>query len=199
MAGKAIDLTGQKFNMLTVIRRSEKTDASRRAYWECQCDCGQITIVKGTAIRKGETKSCGCLQRTRSAEVNRKDLTNQKFGYLTAISPTEDRSSGSVIWKCKCQCGKIISVRATSLLSGHTNSCGCMVESKGELAIKKLLLANKILFDQEAMFDSCIYPETNGQLRFDFYIDNSYLIEFDGKQHFQDTIFFGEDNKLEET
>ena len=44
--GKIIDLTGQKFNKLTVI---EKTDErkNRQVVWKCRCDCGNISYVVG--------------------------------------------------------------------------------------------------------------------------------------------------------
>ena len=53
-----IDITGQKFNYLTIVKldRVEK----KRSFWECLCDCGKITIKDGAHIRKGSTKSCGC-------------------------------------------------------------------------------------------------------------------------------------------
>ena len=59
------DLTGQKFNMLTVIRRTEDHIAASgkpSARWLCKCDCGNETIVSGTKLKKGTTKSCGCYQ-----------------------------------------------------------------------------------------------------------------------------------------
>lgn len=54
------DLTGQRFGRLTVIRR----DGSSRqglAAWLCRCDCGRECVVEGAMLRKGNTKSCGCL------------------------------------------------------------------------------------------------------------------------------------------
>ena len=54
------DLTGKKFNMLTVLNLSP-TRHQRAAMWECLCDCGEKTLVKGSKIISGHTKSCGCL------------------------------------------------------------------------------------------------------------------------------------------
>lgn len=54
-----IDRTGQKFNMLTVVRRVP----SERARWECVCDCGNITFVSGSNLVCGAVKSCGCLKK----------------------------------------------------------------------------------------------------------------------------------------
>lgn len=52
------------------------------------------------------------------------NLIGQKFGKLTVIN--RDNSKKRVYWNCKCDCGKMISVRQDSLLSGVTKSCGCL-------------------------------------------------------------------------
>ena len=59
---KRIDLTGQKFNRLTVKSFSH-TDAHRSSYWNCTCDCGNTTIVRSTHLKAKHTQSCGCVQR----------------------------------------------------------------------------------------------------------------------------------------
>lgn len=46
-------LVGQRFGMLTVLRRYAGT------YWDCRCDCGNETTVFGGALTSGRTKSCG--------------------------------------------------------------------------------------------------------------------------------------------
>ena len=56
-----------------------------------------------------------------------------------------------------------------------------MPRSKGEEQIKEILLANKISFIQEKSFDDCRFPDTNRLARFDFFVENKYLIEFDGR------------------
>lgn len=57
-----IDRVGQKFNMLTVIRRMPKIDKVTR--WECRCDCGNIVCVTDTHLTRSKNcvKSCGCLR-----------------------------------------------------------------------------------------------------------------------------------------
>lgn len=61
-----------------------------------------------------------------------KKIEGQRFGRLVVISPTEKRdTNGSVIWKCKCDCGNIVEVSAKSLTaeSGkNTRSCGCVLK-----------------------------------------------------------------------
>ena len=57
--------------------------------------------------------------------AKRYDLTGMRFGKLTAIAPTEQRQSGSVVWECRCDCGKTAFVRSVYLTTGKTKSCGC--------------------------------------------------------------------------
>ena len=56
---KRRDLTGQKFNELTVLRFSH---ANSNAHWECLCSCGAVVVVKSWNLLSGNTKSCGHLQ-----------------------------------------------------------------------------------------------------------------------------------------
>lgn len=58
---KLIDLVGQKFGRLAVIERAEKN--GKRTMWKCVCDCGELRVVWGDSLRRGSTKSCGCLDR----------------------------------------------------------------------------------------------------------------------------------------
>lgn len=54
------------------------------------------------------------------------DITGNVYGRLTALRKTDKRSpSRSIVWECKCTCGNIVEVPASSLRSGHTKSCGC--------------------------------------------------------------------------
>lgn len=55
-----------------------------------------------------------------------RDLTGNRFGRLTVISQTNQRSTdGCVMWECRCDCGKSIITRSHSLINGDTQSCGC--------------------------------------------------------------------------
>lgn len=55
---KINDLTGQKFNLLTVKGMAQRNPI----YWECVCDCGNTTLVRTSNLTGGKVKSCGCLQ-----------------------------------------------------------------------------------------------------------------------------------------
>ena len=54
----------------------------------------------------------------------KKDLRGKTFGKLTVLEE-DGRIGANVAWICKCECGKKIRVKANSLLSGNTSSCGC--------------------------------------------------------------------------
>ena len=59
MHTNAIDLTGQRFGRLTVIKEAGRAmDGS--VIWDCRCDCGNMTTKIGTRMRNGYVYSCGC-------------------------------------------------------------------------------------------------------------------------------------------
>lgn len=261
--GYKIDMTGQKFGRWTVI--GFDCNKNRRTMWKCRCDCGTKRSVEGARLRGGRSKSCGCLLRESTALRSRKDITNQRFGRLVALYPTEERQGGKIIWLCRCDCGNEVKVPIDRLTGKNTQSCGCLSKektserfcidltgqtfgkltvikrdntknykrvhwlckcscgnselesidgyylrsgektqcskcvpkSKGEEQIKNILIKNNISFTQEKSFDDCRFPKTNRLARFDFYIDNKYLIEFDGRQHIQNTSKWNNEWNLE--
>lgn len=52
-------LTGQKFGLLTVLKRAEN-DKNNRIQYLCKCECGNIKVIRGSSLTSGNTKSCGC-------------------------------------------------------------------------------------------------------------------------------------------
>lgn len=59
---KIVDLVGKKFNLLTVLKYSHGNE-KHQSYWDCVCDCGNNTKVRGSNLKGNSTKSCGCLQK----------------------------------------------------------------------------------------------------------------------------------------
>lgn len=55
-----------------------------------------------------------------------KDLTGKKFNRLTVLERDMSKDSKHVYWLCRCDCGKILSVRGNNLTGGTTKSCGCL-------------------------------------------------------------------------
>ena len=54
------NLVGKRFGKLVVLSLAPKTK-NRSTVWLCKCDCGNEIITKGVYLKKGETRSCGCL------------------------------------------------------------------------------------------------------------------------------------------
>lgn len=55
-------MTGLVFSRLTVVKRGTKSDKTGQAYWICRCLCGTEIEVGGAELRRGNSRSCGCLQ-----------------------------------------------------------------------------------------------------------------------------------------
>lgn len=68
MNNKCINITNKKFGRLLVIKRVKR---KHRYKWLCKCDCGNIKAVDSSALRRGATKSCGCLHREKCGGQNR--------------------------------------------------------------------------------------------------------------------------------
>jgi very-short-patch-repair endonuclease len=58
--GKPIDLTGQRFGLLQVIRPTIGRATNGSVLWECRCDCGNLTEVSARNLIRKHTLSCGC-------------------------------------------------------------------------------------------------------------------------------------------
>ena len=67
-----INLTGAMFGRFIVIEEAPRRGKSR--YWVCRCGCGAICHIRQDALRRGTSRSCGCL----SAEMSR--LRNRSHG-----------------------------------------------------------------------------------------------------------------------
>lgn len=123
--------------------------------------------------------------------TNFKDLTNLKFGYLTAIKPV-GKSDNRIVWLCQCDCGKQTKVTSSHLLSGHTTSCGHVkadrshtiapgYEAKRVNGVATFLLSDKrkVRSDSSTGFTGVKrHKKRNGT------IDYSATITIAGKRHF---------------
>lgn len=73
------DLTGQRFGKLVVLEDVGRSKQGR-VLWRCKCDCGKETVVGGTSLIVGDTRSCGCIK------GNKKDIVGHRFGKLVAVN-----------------------------------------------------------------------------------------------------------------
>lgn len=183
-----VNETGNKYGRWTVIKRVENNYRGN-AQWLCKCDCGNEKVVTGIALRSGRSQSCGCLQKEKVRDLgynNTPDLIGQRFGKLIVKERIVGDKKNKGKWLCECDCGSETKVLTNHLISGHTQSCGC-VSSFGEVQIANILSQYGIIFSKEYTFPE-LKSEKNYALRFDFAIFNHnntlvFLIECDGKQH----------------
>ena len=132
-----IDLTGQRFERLVVIKENGRTQG-KQVLWLCKCDCGNETIIIGSSLKNGQTKSCGCYQKERTSKRKKKNILGQRFGHLIAIKESGIDNFGKISWLCKCDCGNETTVVGSSLRIGVTKSCGCLYKTgKTQLQSRK--------------------------------------------------------------
>lgn len=191
-----VNLYGQKFGKLTVL------DWEGAGKWLCQCECGNLILVQTDNLRNGNTKSCGCLQRERASEVNFKSLVGKRFGKLVVLERVKNDRFNHVNYRCKCDCGGEAIVDAGNLRRGNTNSCGC-IKSKGEMIINNWLQEHNIPFQSQYSIDEIIL-DSGRRPFFDFAIFDSEnnlvcLIEYNGKQHYEITGGWNNENTFEIT
>ena len=113
-------VSGLRFGKLTAVEPTSKRIRGS-AVWKFRCDCGNDCEHLLVDVRRGNTRSCGCLKRHKQI-----DGTGQKFGYLTAISPTDKIYRGGIVWKFRCFCGNEIERPLYAARAGKVKSCGCM-------------------------------------------------------------------------
>lgn len=197
---KRKDYTGQKFGKLTILKMIYEHYNNTKAL--CLCDCGNEKIIDMQNILNGHTQSCGCYeQESRFNREHLQDITGNKYGSLTAIEPTDMRTSnGSVKWKCKCDCGNIVYISHSNLTQGKTLSCGCRENSQWEEFIDSYLKSLNIDFEREKRFNDCRNIQGSDMLPFDFYIPlYNLIIEYDGQHHFEPIPYWGGEEKFQIT
>lgn len=197
---RIVDLLGEKFGRLTVLKQDTQRTNDGRIKWICQCECGNICSIAGESLRGNKTQSCGCLQKEAAIKTGQQkfeDLTNQVFGHLTALKFLR-REGHHSIWLCQCDCEEhnLVEVYNDNLKNKHTQSCGKCKKSGsiGEKTIVNLLEQNGINFNREQRVKI-----NNVFYRFDFYVNNQYMIEFDGIGHYQATGGWNTDKRVVET
>jgi hypothetical protein len=89
------------------------------------------------------------------------DLKGQRFGKLFVVSRTANTSGGGAVWDCRCDCGKVKTVRSGELRRGDANSCGCgMREVQRDRLTTHGMSRTNIYKIWRAMHDRCYNPKT---------------------------------------
>lgn len=216
---KIKDLTGKRFGRLVVASRAADhiipTSGKRDIMWNCICDCGNHCVVRGTNLRSGDSKSCGCTRSITNLKRGIIDLTGLKFGRWTVLfyagRRLEPRGRYTTLWHCRCDCGNEKIITGSSLRNGLSLSCGCLkleklrqkskkgsIVSKAEKVVFNYLLRNKILFQYQVYFKGLVGKQ-NYPLSYDFKVlinGHKYLIECQGIQHSRPVNYFGGKNQF---
>lgn len=176
------DISSLTFGRWTVLKK----DVSQHDYYICKCECGTIKSLRGSHLKNGCSKSCGCLKREKQKkhfQERAENNLNKKFGLLTPYFCYV--KNNNYYYECNCECGNKIDVLGKRLLNGTTISCGC-INSKANENMAKILTKYNINYKREYRFEDCKDKNT---LPFDFALFNDEneligLIENNGSQHY---------------
>jgi len=89
--GKIINISGEKYGRLTVIEYDYTNSKNGRFKWVCKCECGNIKSIDGHSLRKGLTKSCGCIKIEQNKALNTKHGEANKSGEYRAWKAIKKR------------------------------------------------------------------------------------------------------------
>jgi hypothetical protein len=132
-------MIGMRFSRLVVIENS----IEKPTHCLCKCDCGKIKLIAKASLKYNRTKSCGCLHKEKISEITKKlrginenDFIGQKFSRLTVKSVNGKDEYGQWNYLCICDCGKERDISRVGLISGRSQSCGCL---NSELTAERLI------------------------------------------------------------
>lgn len=81
---QSVGLPGERHGRLTILAEAERTPSGKRKAL-CRCECGNTTTVQVTHLRRGVSRSCGCLQR----EVAQSEETRARLATISAPMPRD--------------------------------------------------------------------------------------------------------------
>ncbi|MBQ9001885.1 MAG: hypothetical protein IJ087_08540 [Eggerthellaceae bacterium] len=138
------DLSGQRFGRLVALDPVGKNDRGNMV-WSCQCDCGNTCEATTYSLTSGRKRSCGCL-RSRAVAAgdgtsdagkgiaklgshdekppNDKLRCGMRFGGLILVDEQQVSDDGAAIWRCMCDCDRIVNLPVEDVVAGRVTSCG---------------------------------------------------------------------------
>lgn len=92
---------GQKFGMLTVLEKTTEFvmhGGQKAPLWKCQCDCGNITLVRIDSLTSGTTRSCGCHMEDKIERMHKAAgyVDGTQLSRIRNIPQTTNNSTGVV-------------------------------------------------------------------------------------------------------
>ena len=135
-------MIGRRFGRLVVIERVPSP--GRYAMWLCRCQCGATTITRGTHLRSGHSRSCGCGRQafTETGAQMAVPMIGKRFGMLTVIARAGSsqlcNDQSLAIWRTVCDCGNVKDVAGHHLRRRSVRSCGCRRRQLGKARLAAL-------------------------------------------------------------
>lgn len=192
------DLSGKRFDKLFVIRENgyyEYPNGERDYKWLCRCDCGNYVMIRGNSLKSEGNHNCGCYRK--QLRITDDDMIGKRFGMLVVLSRAESRYTRENtlvnMWTCLCDCGNVVVTAGARLRNGNCRSCGCGHMSFNELLLRDYFDSHDFTYETQVSFPN-LYGFGGGLLLYDFllkYNNKSYLIETNGRQHYEPIEFFG--------
>jgi hypothetical protein len=143
--GKKLDLTGQVFGLLTVIRL-DRLGSHGKEYW-CKCQCGNEKLYRGSTLTSGTVKGCGCQRNKNRDHPSHLHIPNTKIraaqGRQEWYKGKAHGKVGEIHWRltienvrlssdcrrydmeCRCECGETTIQCYSDIKIGRVKSCGC--------------------------------------------------------------------------
>lgn len=145
------NIINKKFNHLLVLRKTNISSQSSSLYYECLCDCGNISLALRNNLKSGKKTTCGkCDYKYNNVgKASQKkhiysNYVNKKFGNLTILDGEEERVGTKRYWKARCECGNVTKVSTSSLFNSkklvNSLNCGCINIEQNKKAIKQAVI-----------------------------------------------------------
>ena len=116
------NIIGSVYGSFIITKLMNDIDSRRGKYYLLTCSCGKHKYSRFDHIKNGAGKYCSCVK----TSPLRIDISNQKFGKLTAIKRVSSPGTKHFNhWECICDCGKKCIVGTGTLRADKQKSCGC--------------------------------------------------------------------------
>lgn len=197
-------LTGKRSGHLVALYPLDGYTRGNFVVWKCRCDCGNYcTRTSLSLLHPTKYTSCGCIAHKIHDQKIEKNYEGIKQGCVTVLKKI-GVYDGYMQYRCKCECDspcddQLFTVRADRITAGIEYKPGCQ-KSIGEARIEEILRDLHISYTAQATFDTLINPKTGKKLLCDFYLpDKNMVIEFDGRQHYQESPQWGGKTRVVES
>lgn len=183
------DIKSGKYSMLGEYKNSYTKTLFRHSACDHEWKTTPSHFQQGHRCPRCTYQKMGSLKRlTKEEFINREpDLLNGRYSMLGEYITTDTKT----LFRHN-KCGYEWEIKPSAFHSG--NRCPRCNQPKGERVISKLLEDLDVVFKSQKIFNTCRHKRP---LPFDFYVNNSFLIEYDGEQHFESIDHFGGDEGFE--